>query len=71
MSNVKPFNKNPNSMIQRVIKFFEDNPEEFLTFDDMVVKFNMTTLQAANIRTRLCETGNYASEKILRFYKCR
>jgi hypothetical protein len=36
-----------NALTRRILAWFTKNPEEFLTYDDMAVKFDCTPKQAA------------------------
>lgn len=43
----------PGSLLRRVETFFVDNPDEWLTFEDIAVKFDCTVYQARGAVERL------------------
>lgn len=44
MSGNKP---DPNSMVRRIEAFYRENPDEWLTWEDLVAKFDLGTVQHA------------------------
>ena len=55
MSGSKP---DPNSMVRRIEAFYRENPDEWLTWEDLVAKFDLGTVQhakevVARVRDRL------------------
>jgi hypothetical protein len=45
----------PNAVQNRIIAFFEANPDEELTVDDMCVKFDCTEMQVRTALTHINE----------------
>lgn len=45
-----------NALTRRIMEFFERNPEEWLTYEDMAIKFDVTEEQARNACVHLRRT---------------
>lgn len=55
---------NPDSLRGRIRGFFEMNPDEFLTWDDMCTKFDCTKEQAVNAIKAIRSRGRLEFEVI-------
>lgn len=47
----------PNSRTQQVLEFFNRNPDEYLTYEDVAEKFNCSLQQARVVVGKLREDG--------------
>lgn len=56
----------PGGLPARMARYFRDNPDEELTFDDAKVKFDCTEKQLANTLVRLRAVRVIETPKIIR-----
>lgn len=55
----------PNSLMGRIERFFDDNPNEILTYDDMEIKFGCTRQQAQGAVAHLRNRGAVATAQVV------
>lgn len=59
----------PNSRSSRIAAYFEANKDEYLTYDDIAVKFGCTRQQARNTVAELKARGANLGSDVMVFHK--
>jgi hypothetical protein len=59
------------SLVARIVGFFQRNPDEFLTYEDMAVKFDCTPERAAKATENAVTLGMCESREVIKLVRLR